>query len=197
MKRLKLFITATTLQLAFIAALVVALCLPLAALAQVTGDPGPSLGDLLKQAMDVFTTWKTGGALVGIVALTNLLTNASKASIFDSTFNKVWWLRPTLSLVFGLVSGILTSVIGGVPVATAILTGLLSGLLSTAFHELVTQFNGRIVTERVVGSAVAKVAASGDAAKVTEMKTALDAAAAITDEKERLKALAAWANAHS
>lgn len=164
----------------------------LTAFAQDLAQPPPDIGVLLTQALAVLMTWKGAGAIAGVIALTNLLTNLTKLPILDGVFGKLWYLRPALSLIFGMISGVLASVVAGTPVASAILAGLIAGLASTGFHELMTQFNEKTKTERAVGSTVVSVLTSS--LKVEEMKTSLDAASKITDPKERLAALAAWAN---
>jgi LytS/YehU family sensor histidine kinase len=174
-----------------------AVCLFLSAVALAQPEAAqPDLTQVLAAAFAIIGTWKGGGALVGMIAVVNVLTNATKLSILDGIMSKWWWLRPTVSLGLGLVGGILTSVAAGTPIAASILAGLVAGLASTGFHELMTQVNARVKAERATGAAIVAIVATGDVAKISDMKVKLDAITVIKDEKERLVALAAWANAN-
>lgn len=135
----------------------------------------PSIGDVVQQGAAVLGQWSTAGTLASVLALVNVLINATKLSVFDGLFAERAWLRPLVATVFGMIIAFLQALIGGSAVPPALLVGLIGGLSSVGFHELMATFNTKERARRIVAKK-------------------LVVAAKIVDEKQRLQALADIAN---
>lgn len=156
------------------------------------------LMELVNGLMMVVTQWKTGGAVLGLMALVHFLVSLSKLKMVRPFFDKKRWLRPALALLLGFALAFLGTLATGGALLPALLHGAAVALGSMGFHELLNMFNAQKQAERAVAAKMAELAKSdGDvAAKTASLKEELDKLAAIPDEAERLKALAAWAKAH-
>lgn len=154
--------------------------------------------ELIQLLSAVVTDWKAAGALAGLIAAVNLLVALSKMPFLASRIKPSW--RPWIALAFGAVGGFLGGLANGQPWHAAAMAGLIAGLGAIGTNQLWGTLSPTSVA-RTQAAATVKDALSGPqeavAVKVAALKSGLDAAAAIPDEKERMKALAAWANASS
>jgi hypothetical protein len=180
-----------------------ALLLPVFALAQAAGAPvvaDPTLDQLLSQGLGVTSVWKASGAVAGLMAAVNLTVNLTKYPPIYRLLGYRFWLRPAFSIVAGFLLALLGALGTGSSIPAAILAGIVAGLSNVGVHELYTSaFNPRISAERAAGARVVEAIQRVDAemaAQVEKVKTQLDSIAAIPGAKERLEALAAWANTH-
>lgn len=177
-----------------------------AALAQ-TGpaDAPPAAADtldaLLQQAIKVFSDWKTGGILVGLLALIHLLTNLSKLSFFADKIpaNARPWIAVVLSTALAIIGAKASGASWLAAISAGIVAGITGGLATIGAHELVLTGSAAKQAERSTGAAIADAVKAGDgvaAAKVADLNDSLAAIAKITDEKARLAALADWAKSN-
>jgi hypothetical protein len=184
-------------------AIIVSLCtLPLAALAQAAGDPAAAppqvdIGALFQQLSGVVSSWKTGGWIAGMIALTYFVVSLTKLSFLDKYFAKKTWLRPFVAVFSGALIATLTARASGQPWITAAIAGVMAGLGSSGLHELLSAFSfeSRVATN--VGNTMVAIAkADGNVdAHVNALQAQLNTVKTLAPD-DRMAALASWANSH-
>lgn len=169
---------------------------PFAVFAQ-DGSAPPTTDAVIQQAFGVLSQWKTGGAVIGLIAAVNVLMNLTKIQwVKDHLLNVRPWLMPLASVLFaGLLAGLGALQAHAAPMG-AIIAAITAGLGAVGFHELVNSFNSSKQLERSVGSKIVDAIKQGDG-------SAMNAAAALHaqlnsisgyDPQEQAKVAAAWAN---
>ena len=94
--------------------------------------------DLLTDATKVYSDWKTGGWMAGLLALVSLLMNLLRFGPINDFFRskQIMWLKPILAAVFGAVGGGLTAGIAGAGVGPALISGVMAGLGAIGLYEV-------------------------------------------------------------
>jgi len=153
----------------------------------------PTFTDITQQGIVAIQTWKSVGYLAGMLAVVNVLVNATKLPFLSDFFSQRVWLRPLLATIFGALAGTLQAMVEGSPFLPSLLVGLIAGLGSVGFHELMQILNQRKQTERKIGGLI--VESVGDSQKVTkDLTQKIHEIDAISGETHRLQALADLAN---
>lgn len=112
-----------------------------------TATAAVSLDQLVGNAQNVYTAFKTLGILAGVSALINLVVNVSKLSPINEFIvnNNLKWIRPVLALLLGFVSGLGVALGNNMSTLSAVIyavVGLFSGGGAIAIHELISVFKG-------------------------------------------------------
>lgn len=100
-------------------------------------DPNAALDltVLLHDTLEIFRSWKSGGAIVGLTAVVYFLTMLSKNVWVLSAIPK--YLRPWVALAIGIISGSVGALASGAHFwPSAVMTGLAAGFGSVAFDQL-------------------------------------------------------------
>lgn len=100
-------------------------------------DPNASLDltVLLHDTLEIFQTWKSGGAIVGLTAAVYFLTMLSKNVWLLSQIPK--YLRPWIALSIGALGGGVSALASGVRLwPSAVMIGLSAGFGAVAFDQL-------------------------------------------------------------
>lgn len=160
------------------------------------------LGSVVKIAGDA----KTMGALAALTAFVFALVRFSKTGMGQRLLDKISlrhkWLRPIIAAALGFLSGALGALAVKAPWMTVLLSGLGGmglGFAATGAHEAAVALSSSERERRAAAGAIeSALMAEDDKVKerVEAVKTKLDEAAALTDKKARLKAMAAWAVAN-
>lgn len=148
----------------------------------------------IEQLLVVVNDWQTMGALAGLIALTNLLTNLTKLPVLSRFVRPAW--RPWIAVGLGVLSATLVSMSQGMAWWMAPIVGLVSGFGSIGAHELFSAVKPSKVAERGAGKVVTDALKAPEAELVqkvqavqAELNTAVD-----KPEADRLKSLANLAN---
>lgn len=96
------------------------------------------LPSLVEGVKDVYSDWKTGGWMAGLLALVSLLMGALRFPPLNSYFEakKIMWLKPILAAVLGAAGAALAAAQTGASIGPALVSGLLAGLSAVGLYEL-------------------------------------------------------------
>jgi len=168
----------------------------------ITAVPGADVGGLLTDLLKIVTDAATGtaGWLVSLGALSLLLVRVSKLPVLDRWLSSPVWLRPAMSAGLGALGGFISGfALGGLPKALiGVVTGAVSGLAAVGAHQLGSRITAEGRAEVDVVRVVKTFVAAGDEdvkRKAAELHAAIDKAAAESDRRKRVDALAALGNA--
>lgn len=172
----------------------------LAILLAQAADVAPDLSALLDQATKIVSDWKTGGALVGAIAIVNLGTNLLKVPWLRDRISVKPWVLPVASALLAGGGAFATSLHGGATMVGAISAAVVAaatiGFGGIGLHEFVNSFSASKQAERSAGAIFHDAVVKGDAdaaAHVSAHYAELDGIAKLPSEKERALAFAQWA----
>lgn len=179
------------------------LIFPIAALAQgTTVDPTtpPDVGSILQQLFNVIGNWKTGGLIVGILGITNVLTNVIKIDKIKTMLGVKPWMLPLVSMLLGSITAFTTALIAHASLSGALITALIAGLGGIGIHEIANVFNADKQAARAAGNTVLAHVQTADETARSEklaLHKELDAIGKLDDNKAKTAALAEWAQEHA
>lgn len=106
--------------------------------------------DILNQLSTVIKDWSSLGALAGLIATVNLLTNLLKLERVKAKWplDKKW--LPWVAIFLGMLGGFLTALSTGKPVPQALVSGFIVGLGAIGTHEVATQMKTKPPTNTAV-----------------------------------------------
>lgn len=170
----------------------------LGALAQdPAAPPAPDLAAIIQQALQAFGSFRAGAVFAGLVVVVHLLTDLTKIPFLAQYVPDR--ARPWISLGLSVVGAGVGALATGASWSAALVAALTAAFASGGLHEMVNTLNPAKQAERAAGAAIADAVLAGDktaAAAVAAQADALREIAALQDQKARVEALAAWANAH-
>lgn len=97
----------------------------------------PTVGDIAKQAGEVYNIWKSQGWIAGLAALIYLLVQVTKLGFIKTWLGVRKWIRPLIAFVLGLAGAVFANLAGGVVWWNALLGGIAAGLASPGFNEFI------------------------------------------------------------
>lgn len=96
------------------------------------------LPDLVAEATKVYSDWKTGGWMAGLLALVSLFMSLLRFKPVNQFFRdkQIMWLKPILAAAFGGALAGMSAGFSGAGVGPSIIAGLLAGLGAVGLYEV-------------------------------------------------------------
>ena len=103
-----------------------------------TDEEAAELPGLIGDATAIYSEWKTGGWMAGLLALVTLLMNLLRFGPINEFFRvkQLMWLKPILAAAFGAVAAGIGAGVAGAAVGPSLIAGVLAGLGAVGLYEV-------------------------------------------------------------